>query len=119
MQAGSIAHLLMSRVLPERSRKRTGARTYAHQGARGTRGAVAGIGSGTRPGDSWNQTASGVLDMIRRWEENMWLALSSIVLASAIGFNVLALWLTGWFERNQPTEPVFTDGNGASSPQRA
>ena len=32
----------------------------------------------------------------------MWLTLSSIVLASAIGFNVVALWLTGWFERNQP-----------------
>ena len=40
----------MSRVLPERSRNRTGARTYAHQGAPGTRGAVAGIGSGTQPG---------------------------------------------------------------------
>jgi hypothetical protein len=49
----------------------------------------------------------------------MWLAFSSIVLASAIGLNVLALWLTGWLERNQPTEPVFTDGNGASAPQRA
>ena len=49
----------------------------------------------------------------------MWLAFSSIVLASAIGFNVLALWLIGWFERNQPTGPVFTDGNGASAPQRA
>ena len=32
----------------------------------------------------------------------MWLALASIVLASAIGFNVIALWLTGWFERKQP-----------------
>jgi hypothetical protein len=32
----------------------------------------------------------------------MWLALSSIVLASAIGFNVLALWLSGCFERKQP-----------------
>ena len=32
----------------------------------------------------------------------MWLALSSIVLASAVGFNVLALWLTGCFERKQP-----------------
>ena len=32
----------------------------------------------------------------------MWLALGSIVLASAIAFNVLALWLTGWFERKQP-----------------
>lgn len=32
----------------------------------------------------------------------MWLALSSVVLASAIGFNVFALWLTGCFERDQP-----------------
>ena len=32
----------------------------------------------------------------------MWLALSSIVLASAIGFNILALWLSGCFERKQP-----------------
>jgi hypothetical protein len=32
----------------------------------------------------------------------MWLALSSIVLASAIGFNALALWLSGCFERKQP-----------------
>ena len=32
----------------------------------------------------------------------MWLTLTSIVLAAAIGFNVLALWLTGWFERKQP-----------------
>jgi hypothetical protein len=32
----------------------------------------------------------------------MWLAISSIVLAAAIGFNVLALWLTDWFKRNQP-----------------
>jgi hypothetical protein len=32
----------------------------------------------------------------------MWLTLASIVLASAIGFNVLALWLTGYFERTQP-----------------
>jgi hypothetical protein len=32
----------------------------------------------------------------------MWLALTSIVLASAVGFNVLGLWLTGWFESNQP-----------------
>ena len=26
----------------------------------------------------------------------MWLTISSIVLASAIGFNVLALWLADW-----------------------
>jgi hypothetical protein len=32
----------------------------------------------------------------------VWLALTSIVLASAIVFNVLALWLTAWFERRQP-----------------
>jgi hypothetical protein len=37
----------------------------------------------------------------------MWLALGSIVLASAVGFNVLALWLTGWFERNQPESPSY------------
>jgi multisubunit Na+/H+ antiporter MnhC subunit len=32
----------------------------------------------------------------------MWLVLTAIVVASAIGFNVLALWLTGYFERKQP-----------------
>ena len=32
VQAGSIAHLLLSRVLPERSRNRTGARTYRSSG---------------------------------------------------------------------------------------
>jgi hypothetical protein len=32
----------------------------------------------------------------------MWLVLSSVVLASAIGFNILALWLSGCFERKQP-----------------
>jgi hypothetical protein len=32
----------------------------------------------------------------------MRLTLTSIVLAAAIGFNFLALWLTGWFERKQP-----------------
>jgi hypothetical protein len=32
----------------------------------------------------------------------MWLTLSSIVLASSIGFNVVALWLTGWFEGSSP-----------------
>ena len=37
----------------------------------------------------------------------MWLALASIVLASAIGFNVLSLWLTGWFERNE-SESAFS-----------
>jgi hypothetical protein len=38
----------------------------------------------------------------------MWLALSSIVLASAIGFNVVALWLSGCFERKQPDSPNTT-----------
>ena len=32
----------------------------------------------------------------------MWLALTAIVVASAIGLNVAALWLTGYFERKQP-----------------
>ena len=41
----------------------------------------------------------------------MWLALTSIVLASAIGFNVLALWLTAWFERRQPENPSYTVRN--------
>ena len=41
----------------------------------------------------------------------MWLALTSIILASAIGFNVLALWLTAWFERSQPESPSFTEWN--------
>jgi hypothetical protein len=40
-------------------------------------------------------------DKFRNEEGSMWLALASIVLASAIGFNVLALRLTGWFERNE------------------
>jgi hypothetical protein len=41
----------------------------------------------------------------------MWLALSSIVLASAIGFNVLALWLTGWFESRRPVQtPLAPSG---------
>jgi hypothetical protein len=40
----------------------------------------------------------------------MWLALASIVLASAIGFNVIALWLTGWFERKQP-EGLLSERN--------
>ena len=41
----------------------------------------------------------------------MWLALTSILLASAIGFNVLALWLTAWFERRQPESPSYTVRN--------
>ena len=41
----------------------------------------------------------------------MWLALTSIVLASAIGFNVLALWLTAWFERRQSESPSCTEQN--------
>ena len=32
----------------------------------------------------------------------MWLTITAIVLAVAIGLNVLALWLTDWFGRNQP-----------------
>jgi hypothetical protein len=41
----------------------------------------------------------------------MWLAISSIVLASAIGFNVLALVVTGWLDRNQPESPPYTQQN--------
>jgi hypothetical protein len=41
----------------------------------------------------------------------VWLALTSIVLASTIGFNVLALWLTAWFERRQPESPSYTVRN--------
>jgi hypothetical protein len=40
----------------------------------------------------------------------MWLAVSSIVVASAIGFNVLALWLTGWFGRKQPVSAFIKSG---------
>jgi hypothetical protein len=40
----------------------------------------------------------------------MWLALASIVMASAIAFNVIALWLTGWFERKQP-EGLLSERN--------
>ena len=47
----------------------------------------------------------------------MWLALASIVLASAIGFNVLALWLTGWFGRNE-SESAFNT-NAELSPDWA
>jgi hypothetical protein len=32
----------------------------------------------------------------------MWLALAAIVVASAIGLNVAALWLTGYIGREQP-----------------
>jgi hypothetical protein len=49
-------------------------------------------------------------DKFRNEEGSMWLALASIVLASAIGFNVLALWLTGWFERNE-SESAFSQRN--------
>ena len=41
----------------------------------------------------------------------MWLAISSIVLASAIGLDVLALLLTGWLERHQPQSPSYTERN--------
>ena len=47
----------------------------------------------------------------------MWLALGSIVLALSIGFNVLALWLTDWFERNRTTDLVSTNENEVSPPQ--
>ena len=48
----------------------------------------------------------------------MWLALTSIVLASAIGFNVLALWLTAWFERRQPQSPSYTERNTSADIRR-
>ena len=41
----------------------------------------------------------------------MWLALSSIVLGTAIGSNVLALWLTGSFESRRPAKPSYTERN--------
>jgi hypothetical protein len=53
---------------------------------------------------------------VRIEEGKMWLALASIVLASAIGFNVLALWLTDWFEGNQPAT-FSIDRDVASSPE--
>ena len=37
----------------------------------------------------------------------MWFAISVIVFASAIGFNVLALWLTDWFWENQSGSPSW------------
>ena len=40
----------------------------------------------------------------------MWLAISSIVLAFAIGLDVLALLLTGWLERHQPKAPLIQSG---------
>jgi hypothetical protein len=49
----------------------------------------------------------------------MWLAISSIVLASAIGLDVLALLLTGWLERHQPQSPSYTERNtNANLPAR-
>ena len=50
-------------------------------------------------------------------EEIMWLALGSIVLALSVGFNVLALWLTDWFERNLTTDLVSTNENEVVPPQ--
>jgi hypothetical protein len=50
-------------------------------------------------------------------EEIMWLALGSIVLALSIGFNVLALWLTDWFEKNRTTDLVSTNENEVSPPR--
>jgi hypothetical protein len=47
----------------------------------------------------------------------MWLALSSIVLGAAIGFNVLALWLTGIFESRRPAQsPLAPSGTLQSEP---
>lgn len=52
----------------------------------------------------------------------MWLALTSVVLAASIGFNVLALLLTGWFERQQaemrygPERNAQSDLNGRWTP---
>ena len=43
----------------------------------------------------------------------MWLALSSIVLGTAIGYNVLALWLAGSFESRRPAKPAYTERNVA------
>jgi hypothetical protein len=40
----------------------------------------------------------------------MWVAITSMIFASAIGFNVLALWLTDWFGENQPESPSYTSG---------
>jgi hypothetical protein len=51
----------------------------------------------------------------------MWLALSSIVLGTAIGCNVLALWLTGSFERvagrQSPLTPSGTLHSEPSQPE--
>ena len=43
----------------------------------------------------------------------MWLALSSIVLGTAIGCNVVALWLTSSFESRRPVKPACTERNVA------
>jgi len=37
----------------------------------------------------------------------MWVAITSMIFASAIGFNVLAFWLTDWFGENQPESPSY------------
>ena len=89
-------------TLKRSNRNRSGARPIGHQGAPATRGAVAAIGSGIRPGGLTGTKLLPVCSM------RFTVALSSIVLASAIGLNILALWLTGWFQRNQPRKPVFT-----------
>jgi hypothetical protein len=39
----------------------------------------------------------------------MWLVLSSVVLASAIGFNILALWLSGCFEKQPESQSPNTN----------
>ena len=55
----------------------------------------------------------------------MWLALTPIVLASAIGFNVLALWLTGCVSRGSspkagtPTQTYPRTGDQGNGCQRS
>ena len=39
----------------------------------------------------------------------MWVAITSMIFASAIGFNVLALWLTDWFGENQPESSSYKE----------
>jgi len=46
----------------------------------------------------------------------MWLAISAIVLATAIGCNVLALWLIDWFGRNHPEITFRPEQNAKLAP---
>jgi hypothetical protein len=39
-----------------------------------------------------------------------------MIFASAIGFNVLALWLADWFGENQPESPSYTERKTNSDP---